>query len=115
MRVCGQHPIAHGDQVGRAPDRPPAPGPVADAPARRAVRLEGAQDLHRAIHPKWRTAIDGVCKDSYRGLATGDCAGPREVTPKTTTMTEPVPAIRPAHAHAQSVIGLKTLRDAPLA
>src|SRR5256885_16909264 len=76
--------------------------------------LEHAQDLHRAVHPERRRAVDGVAEDADRELASGDGAGPRDVTLKAATMAEPVPAVGLAGVDAEAVIAFEALRHPPM-
>src|SRR5438067_2118322 len=114
LRIGDEHAIADRHKVIRAPDRPPAAGPIAHAAVKRAASPEHAQDLHGAIHPERRRAVDGVAEDADRELAARNRAGPGDVALKTAAMAEPVPAVCLAGVDAQAVIAFQTLRNAPM-
>src|ERR1700676_1793420 len=79
MWVGDNDPVSHRNKIGRAPHRPPASGPVANAPFRRAVGLESTHDVEGAIDPERTPTVDAVGQDGNGHVAGGYHAGAGDI------------------------------------
>src|SRR5579863_4099211 len=69
LGIGDHHPISHRDKISGAPERPPPPSPIAQAPIGHAARLEGAEYLHAAVKPERCPTVDGVAQEGHADLA----------------------------------------------